>query len=310
MSDNDPFSAFEGDRTIIKPSAGRGARPAAAGQSPAAAPPAQHAGPAPAAALPDLVGAAGLNPLLQAAAALLGTATRIRTMLQHPNPAALRDALAEGIRRFENSARAQGLPNEQVVAGRYVLCTVLDEFAASTPWGGGGAWSSNSLLVLFHNEAWGGEKLFQLMGKLAEDVPQHRNLLELMHVSLSIGFEGRYRVVDNGRAQLEGVRERLAQMLRQQRSPVDKELSPAWAGERAGDGRLRDGIPVWVVAAAAALLLMLVFVALRFAIHDRSNPAFDALQALDVKAAAPLPPPVPAAAPRLTGLLAPTSRPG
>ena len=190
MSDNDPFSAFEGDRTIIKPSAGRGARPAAAGQSPAAAPPAQHAGPASAAALPDLVGAAGLNPLLQAAAALLGTATRIRTMLQHPNPAALRDALAEGIRRFENSARAQGLPNEQVVAGRYVLCTVLDEFAASTPWGGGGAWSSNSLLVLFHNEAWGGEKLFQLMGKLAEDVPQHRNLLELMHVSLSIGFEG------------------------------------------------------------------------------------------------------------------------
>jgi type VI protein secretion system component VasF len=26
-------------------------------------------------------------------------------------------------------------------------------------------------LVLFHNETWGGEKVFQLMSKLAENVP-------------------------------------------------------------------------------------------------------------------------------------------
>jgi len=70
---------------------------------------------------------------------------------------------------------------------------------------------------------------------------------------------------------------------------------------------LRDGIPVWVIAAAGAVLLMLVFVALRFAINSRSEPSFDALQALDVKAATatPTPPPPPAAAPRLAGFLKP-----
>jgi len=313
MSDQDPFSAFESDRTVIKPSAGRGARPGAAPVGAAPAMPGQVPGAAPAldaAPLPELPGVAGFNPLLQAAAPLLGTAARLRSMPQHPNPAALRAALAEGIKQFEASTRAQGLPNEQVIAGRYVLCTFIDECASSTPWGGSGAWGSQSLLVLFHNEVSGGEKVFQLMGKLAENVPANRPLLELMYMTLALGFEGRYRVIDNGRAQLETVRERLAQMLKQATPAVDKELSPAWVGVRAGQQRLRDGIPVWVVAAATALVLMLVFIALRMAINARTDPTFQALQSLDVKAAPPAPPPVPAPQPRLAGLLAPDIQAG
>lgn len=309
MSNDDPFSAFESDRTVIKPSAGRGARPGATPAQPiqatAAAMPALDAAP-----LPELPGVAGFNPLLQAASPLLGTAARLRTMPQHPNPAALRAALAEGVKQFESTTRAQGLPNEQVIAGRYVLCTFIDECASSTPWGGSGAWGSQSLLVLFHNEVSGGEKVFQLMGKLAENVPANRNLLELMYMALALGFEGRYRIVDNGRAQLETVRERLAQMLKQHTPAVDKELSPAWAGVRRADSRLRDGIPVWVVAAATALVLAIVFVALRLSINARTDPTFSTLQALDVKAPPPAPPPLPAEKPRLAGLLAPDIQAG
>lgn len=296
----DPFSAFESDRTVIKPSAGRGGR----GSAPAAAPAAE------ATPLPELPGATGINPLVQAAAPLLQAAPRIRSMGQHANPAALRTALVEGVRQFESTARAQGLPNEQVVAGRYVLCTFLDESASSTPWGGSGAWASQSLLVLFHDETFGGEKVFQLMGKLAENVPANRNLLSLMHTALALGFEGRYRALENGRAQLDSVRERLAQMLRQATPTVDAALSPAWAGQAARQVRLRDGVPVWAVAAGVALLLGLVFATLRLNADDHSEPVFQALQALDVPAPPPPPPPQPAAKPRLAGLLAPDIQAG
>jgi len=312
MSDNDPFSAFESDRTVIKPSAGRGARPgqpAPAAATPTAAPTAPSALPE-AAPLPELPGVAGFNPLLQAAASLLGTAPRIRTMSQHPNPAALRAALVDGVRRFEAAARAAGLPNEQVIAGRYVLCTFVDEAASSTPWGGSGAWGGQSLLVAFHNEAFGGEKVFQLMGKLAENVPANRNLLELMYAALALGFEGRYRVLDNGRAQLDSVRERLAQMLHQATPTVDKALSPTWEGVRAPVQRLRDGVPVWVVAAGAALVLALVFVGLRFGLSDRAGSAYATLAALDVPKPPPPPPPRPAEKPRLATLLAPDIQAG
>ncbi|MGE5115327.1 MAG: type IVB secretion system protein IcmH/DotU, partial [Betaproteobacteria bacterium] len=249
MSDNsDPFSAFESERTVIKPSAGRAAKPA---QAPAAAPAGAAAREAPLSL--DALMTASLNPLVSAAAPLLDAAPRIRATARHPNPAGLKDALAEGIRKFEAQARAAGLPNEQVIAARYVLCTLLDESAADTPWGGSGVWSAQSLLVQFHNEAWGGEKVFQLMSKLAENVAANRNLLELLYVALAMGFEGRYRVVENGRSQLEGVRNRLAQMLQQGRS-LEPGLSPRWQGVTARPSPLSSGIPLWVVATALALL--------------------------------------------------------
>ena len=300
MNEPDPFSAFESERTVIKPSAGRGPR---AGMPPPVAP-----SPAPpeVAALPEVPGGAGMSPLLQLASPLLIAGARIRVMPQHADPAALRAALVEAVRKFEAGARARALPNEQVVAGRYLLCTFVDECASSTPWGGSGAWSSQSLLVLFHSESWGGEKLFQLLGKLAENVAANRGLLELIYSILALGFEGRYRVLQDGRSQLDAVREKLALMLREQSGTAAPELSPHWAGVPVAAARLRDGIPVWVAATAAALLLAVVFVALRMLIANQSNDTFMALQALDVKAAAlpPPPPPPPAAAvPRLSGFL-------
>ena len=308
MSDQDPkdpFAAFESDRTVIKPSAGRGPRAAAVAPPVAAtgwapAPPAEAAG--------ELPPYASLNPLVQAAAPLLTAAPRLRAMLRHPNPAALRVSLGEGIKRFEAAARAQNLPNDQIVAARYVLCTLLDESASSTPWGGSGAWSAQSLLVQFHNEGWGGEKVFQLLTRLAQQPDQHRNLLELVWVALSLGFEGRYKVLDNGKAQLDSVRERLAQMLRQNSGDADKTLSTQWQGVAAAPMRLRDGIPMWVLAVAAGLLLVVVFVVLRLSLNAQTDATFTALQSVDAKAAAAPPPPPPAVPlppppPRLAQLL-------
>ena len=295
----DPFSAFESDRTIIKPSAGRGARSAAG--APPAVPLAAPAGP------PELQTVAGLNPILQAAAPLLAMAPRLRTMARHPDPAALRVSLVEAVKRFEAALRAVGVPNQEVVAARYILCTMLDEAAASTPWGGSGAWASQSLLVQFHNESWGGEKVFQLLSRLAEDPAKNRNLLELVYMALSLGFEGRYKVLDNGRAQLDSVRERLMQMVRQ--PGVPRELSSQWQGAVPPARRLRDGIPMWVVAVGAAALLLAVFVVLRLSVNADTDATFAALQSLGAKAPvapAPVAPPQPATPPppRLAVLLA------
>lgn len=311
MSDpqhDDPFAAFGQDRTVIKPSAGRtpaGAAPAAARAptpgSPAAPMPAGPVGREAPMAI-DALTTASLNPLVAAAMPLLSAAPRIRHSAQHPNPAGLKEALAEGIRAFEAKARGEGLPNEQVIAGRYILCTLLDESAASTPWGGSGAWAAQSLLVQFHNESWGGEKVFALMAKLAENVPANRHLLELLYVCLAFGFEGRYRVIDNGRAQLDGVRSRLSQMLRQGHTP-DTALSPRWQGAEPGERGLRQRLPLWAIAAATALVLLLVYIGLRFSINGASDDVFTTLRSFDVKTAAVAGPAPPPAAPRLAALL-------
>ena len=311
MSDaGDPFAAFGSDRTVIKPSAGRSGAGAAAAPPSSATPQVSTGKDVPLSL--DTMMSGSLNPLVNAAMPLLAAAPRVRHTARHPNPAGLRDALADGIRKFEAQARAQGLPNEQVVAGRYILCTLLDESAASTPWGGSGAWSGNSLLVQFHNEAWGGEKVFQLMSKLAQNVDANRHLLELLYVVLGLGFQGRYRVIDNGEAQLDSVRQRLAQMLGQGRS-TERALSPRWQGVAARGQRLVDGVPLWLIGSVLLVLLAIVYAGFRWSLANSADGLFNKLAQLDAKKAqlaAPPPPPPPAPVPRLAGLLAPQIKAG
>ena len=303
MTTPDPFAAFESERTVIKP------KPRAPGQTPGAPPPPPLSGGAEPNAV-DIGELGLLNPLVSAAGKLLALTARLRTLVQPPNVPALRASTAEAVNQFDAAARRAGASNETVLAARYVLCTAVDEAVANTPWGVQAGWNKQSLLVQFHNETWGGEKVFQLLAKLAQDVPTHRQLLELIYCVLGLGFEGRYRVVDNGRAQLDTVRQRLADLIRKDRPPREADLSPHWRGQGAGTTRLRHALPLWVFAAGFALLLALVWFGLRVSLNNRSDTTYAAVSSLRVPNLQIAPPAQLAKAPRLAKFLEPEVRQG
>ncbi|SFU99297.1 DotU family type VI secretion system protein [Pseudoduganella namucuonensis] len=306
MSGDDPFALPDNERTVIMPAPG-GRRP------PAAAPPAGDG------ALQAPSDAGGLNPLVAAANPLLDLVPQLRATLHHPDPARLREALAEAVRAFETRAREGGARAEHIVGARYALCSLLDEAAAGTPWGGAGTWASQSLLVLFHNEAWGGEKFFLLLSTLARDPRANLDLLELMYVCLALGFKGRYQVQDNGMAALDALRERLAGMLRRQRGEYERALSPHWQGAGAARRTLSTALPLWIALAVLSLLAALAYLAFSLALNRHSDPVYARIAALgrpEFAAAGPAANPAagpasnPAAAPlsaetRLAPLLAP-----
>ncbi len=275
---NDPFAQLDEQRTFIKPNPG--GRGAVQGQT---EPPRdfgrdaqRDAGPADDGAAP----AGGLNPLVSLANRLLLLVPQLRATRHVDDPAALRNSLAQGIRDFATQAAAAGIGPERVMAARYVLCTMLDEAAADTPWGGSGVWAQHSLLALFHNETWGGEKVFQLMARLAEKPDANRDLLELIYSALVLGFEGRYRVIDNGRAQLEAVRDKLAQIVRQQRGEYAPALAQHWQGQPATKHVGLSWLPLLAFAALVALLLVGVYLGMLFSLGSRSDPVFADIQGL------------------------------
>ncbi|MBT2321717.1 DotU family type VI secretion system protein [Variovorax paradoxus] len=303
MTTPDPFAAFESERTVIKP------KPRAPGGGTSAVPPTAMGGGAD--ALPSEVGELGLlNPLVSAAGRLLVLIGKLRNLVQPPNVQSLRASTADAVNQFDAAARRAGISNETVLAARYVLCTSLDEAVANTPWGVQGGWNKQSLLVQFHNETWGGEKVFQLLAKLAQDVPTHRQLLELIYSVLALGFEGRYRVVDNGKAQLDTVRQRLADLIAKDRPPVEAELSPHWRGQGAGTTRLRESLPMWVFAAGFALLLALAWFGLRLTLNHRSDATYAAVSGLRVPKLQIAPPAILAKSPRLAKFLEPEIKQG
>jgi type VI secretion system protein ImpK len=257
------------------------------------------------ATLPERIGLEGSNPLVACANPLLSLVPQLRSTPSLPDPAGLRESLANGVRSFEQAATRAGIPRESVIAARYILCTFLDETAASTPWGGGGVWSTDTLLVRFHNETWGGEKVFLLLSKLAEDPRRNRDLLELIYVCLALGFEGRYRVLDNGRAQLEQLRERLYQMLRDLAPATERALSLRWAPASVRQGRWLSAAPFWAFFAVMAALTLGAYFAFGLLLANRSDPVFAAIQSIRLPSIAPLPAtaPPPAAQPRLSRFL-------
>lgn len=261
----DPFGALEG-RTFVKPNPAGWPGGAASHDGP----------PAPVEAPLDH----GLSPLLAAANRLLMLVPSLRQTRAVPDPAALRASLAQGVRDFAAAAQEAGVAPERTMAARYVLCTMLDEAASDTPWGGGGVWGRHSLLAEFHNESAGGEKVFQLMARLAEKPAANRDLLELIYAAIALGFEGRYRVVNGGKAQLEAVRAKLAQILAQVRGPYPQALAQHWAAQPLAERKALSWLPLALTALVAVLVLGAVYAGLSYALAVKSDPVYGQIQSL------------------------------
>ncbi len=273
MTTDDPFAdSDEGERTLIRPAPG-GRRP---GPAPAPAPRPSGLPPAETSA-PVVPAGVGLNPLEAAAAPLLSLITRLKNTSSHPDPEQLRQRMIEEMKAFTANARNQGVHEKTVFRARYVLCTTLDEVVLNTPWGRASEWSESSLLITFHNETWGGEKFFELLDVLIPDPRKNLHLLELMYLCLAFGFQGRYRLLENGRSRLEEQRERAYNAIRTARGEFERELSPHWRGASNQRNPLIRYVPLWVVAAVAATLLLIAYAIFNWLLNNASDPVLTAL---------------------------------
>ena len=258
--------------------------------------------PAPARRASLIATTSGLNPLVRAANPLLDLALPLRTLPACADVEGLRAQLLQMVKTFEADARASGFDTERLAAARYCLCTCIDEAVSGTPWGSG-MWATRSLLVIFHNEASGGERFFLILQRLAQDPARNVDVLELIYVMLSLGFEGRYRLLEGGRAQIDSVRERLAQIIRAQRGSFESELSGHWQPVLRARRSLTQLVPLWVTAALAGGVLVAAHIALGVSLNRASDPVFDALNGIRVSAPQ-LMPAVAAAQPATTAKLA------
>ncbi len=268
MSDDGPPGS--GDRTIIRPTpGGRAAPPPPGGERPPPAPP-----PAGMAGAPDLqaFGASALNPLVEAAMPLLLLSCGLRGTRDHADVERLHAETVRQVQVFEQAAADHGVPRESTLAARYTLCTFIDEVVMNTPWGANSIWPARSLLLTFHRDSSGGEKVFQMIDRVLADRDPRRDLVEFFYVCLALGLQGQYRVAEGGQAKLADVRERLYARIRGWRDAPPGELSPSWRGVEDRRNRLVRTVPAWVCVAAVVLVGSGVFFSLHSALNSAAAP--------------------------------------
>ncbi len=261
-----------GDRTAMKPTPGRRAAP----------PPPPRQQPPAARQAVDTEAAyfrveTGLNPLVSAATTLLAVFEKTRHSLSHPDVGGLHQRLVNEIRMFESRLNEMGTPKEIVLASRYLLCSVLDEAILNTPWGSESPWSQRTLLTVFHNETAGGEKCFIILDRMRERPAENLDILELFYICLSLGFEGKYRLMQRGRDAIEQIRDELFRIIRNHRGDYEKTLSSHWRGLGKIRNTLAEYVPMWVVACCVAAILFFSYSGFRVWLYESSKPVVEQL---------------------------------
>jgi type VI secretion system protein ImpK len=280
MVEHDPFNTPDGTRLRPRPGAGRRGW----GEAPARQPEPSFVETEPITEETRELLGVGLNPLVQAASPLLLLAGQLRGSVTPMDVEGLRHLALEEIRRFEGHARAAGIPNEIVIAARYVLCAGLDEAVLSTPWGAQSDWSQHPLLVALHREAWGGEKFFDMLDRISQDPARHLDLMELQYLCLAFGFNGKYHVADRGYEKLAAIQQELYRKIRGQRSAPPADLSLHWRGLEDRRNPLIRYVPWWVVGAATLAVLTIVFTTYYAKLTSHASPVHAELAGIGLEA--------------------------
>ncbi len=209
----------------------------------------------------DVVSAAA-SPLMRAAASLLLMLGRLRASLARAGASQLMDQVAQAIQQFEVDARAGGAPADQVETAKYALAACADDIVQNLPTEDSRVWTQYSMLVRFFNERMGGVRFFQELDRAKQNPAVNLGLLEVMHACLSLGFEGVYRA-SGGPGALQSIRRDLYETIRRAQPKTIEDLSPHWRGQTIALAGSRFQVPVWSIAAAAGVVLLLTYLFLR-----------------------------------------------
>ena len=199
-----------------------------------------------------------LNPLIDAATPLFGLILRIQDLEKYDKIDQLYNrvqgdiaAIHEEIRKHEKN-----YDEPTQLSYRYCLCAFIDETVMATTWGTQSIWAQRSLLSSYHEETWGGEKVFVILERMLMEPERYPDMLEFLYLCLTLGFKGKYGVIDNGREQLDTLIQKLHQILREQKGdPVEHLIAPTDNISQQAY-KVKRQLPLWSVWLSLGIILV------------------------------------------------------
>jgi type VI secretion system protein ImpK len=215
------------------------------------------------------------------------------------DPEKLRQSVVAEIRAFENRGLQSGIDAQDIKVARYAICATLDDVVLNTPWGGQSVWTQQSMVGTFHRETVGGDRFYDLLARLEKEPSNNIDLLEFVYMCLSLGFEGRLRVEQNGSDKHLQIRAGLARIIAAQRQQVERDLSPNWEGVDKPHKVLSAWKPVWITTGIVSILLTVSFLTFSYLLSGSTERVIGQLSVLgsdevaELLRRAPPPPPAP-----------------
>ncbi|PPK50842.1 type IVB secretion system protein IcmH/DotU [Marinobacter persicus] len=182
------------------------------------------------------------------------------------------------LREFEEKARAENYSAEAVKDAQYALCAFLDESVLK---GGAGNIRDHVELDPFQYRYFGvhlaGEGFYDHLDELRKDLRANVDVLEVYHLCLALGFEGKYSF--ESRDQLRYIANTLGQDIarcrKREQSSHDSWQLPDQVGQL-----LRYEIPLWVYLLIIVVVCLVVYGGLRWWLGSETDSLIEQIQRL------------------------------
>ena len=223
------------------------------------------------------------NPMMTAAAPVLALIASVRSGRVHITLPELHQKASAAVQAFDQGLAAANYPTETRQRARYAVCATIDDIAQNLPGhaADGAEWARRSLVVQTFNENIGGDRFWQLLDEMLSRPAEYADLIELYHACLAVGFEGRHRVMPDGKSRLHDLMTRTYAALGHTRALSQTEISPRWKGEPKAPAKVSFWAILALAGAIALGLLLVVFILLRLTLIQTGQPSIAALRAIN-----------------------------
>ncbi len=175
-----------------------------------------------------------------------------------------RERLRQLLAQVDRGAKKLQIDPDDVFQAKFAFCALIDEIILMSKLRIRDDWERNPLQLEMFGEHMAGEKFFDALEKLRGEGARRVQVLEVFHMCLLLGFQGRY--ILEGVEKLSWLTARLGDEivhLQGRRAP----FSPHWAPPDNIVHKLRSEVPLWVMGSVFAVVALVAFLGLRSQLH-------------------------------------------
>lgn len=183
---------------------------------------------------------------------------------------AFADNMTAFLADVDRSAKALGIAAEDVTAAKYAYCSAVDEIILRSSYEVREAWETRPLQLRVFGDQLAGEHFFHRLEDLRAKGAQQVEALEVFHMCLLLGFQGRYAL--DGKDKLDYLVARLGDEIARMRGRT-RGFAPHAARPDQVVNRLRSDLSLWVLAAVFTLAGLGAYLGFRTVLGNESEVA-------------------------------------
>ncbi|ADJ65512.1 type IVB secretion system protein IcmH/DotU [Herbaspirillum seropedicae] len=169
----------------------------------------------------------------------------------------------------ERNAKKINASPDDIYAAKYAFCASVDEIILRSKFGIRPAWERRPLQLTMFGDQLAGENFFHKLEELRLHGNAHIQALEVFHMCLLLGFQGKYAL--EGPEKLNYLTARLGDEIAHLKGK-SAGFAPHWERPDAVINKLRNDVPLWVVISLFALITLFAYLGVRWMlISDTEN---------------------------------------